>query len=164
MLRNKRKKKTKTGLVGWLFVLGLTTLWGSISVFIGLSPKRGRKGRERIDESKNVQTNSPATTASAEGPCPSVIQIVGHPGTESLPRTIAPPDHLTKTGVNVITSPEQPATVLFASSNNKNQLQTATSKQPATALFTAAYFNSQNQLQTDGETYNDNFKDVTDIS
>ena len=35
----------------------------------------------------------PAPTASAEGPCPTVIQIVGRPGTGSLPRTIAPPDH-----------------------------------------------------------------------
>ena len=35
----------------------------------------------------------PATTASAVGPCPTVIQIVGRPGTGSLPSTIAPPDH-----------------------------------------------------------------------
>ena len=35
----------------------------------------------------------PAPTASAIGPCPTVIQIVGCPGTGSLPRTIAPPDH-----------------------------------------------------------------------
>ena len=35
----------------------------------------------------------PAPTASAVGPCPTVIKIVGRPGTESLPSTIAPPDH-----------------------------------------------------------------------
>ena len=35
----------------------------------------------------------PAPIASAEGPCPTVIQIVGRPGTGSLPSTIAPPDH-----------------------------------------------------------------------
>ena len=35
----------------------------------------------------------PALTASAVGPCPTVIQIVGRPGTGSLPSTIAPPDH-----------------------------------------------------------------------
>ena len=46
-----------------------------------------------IDESKNVQTTPPAPTASAVGPCPTVIQIVGRPGTGSLPSTIAPPDH-----------------------------------------------------------------------
>ena len=36
----------------------------------------------------------PAPTASAIGPCPTIIQIVGRPGTGSLPSTIAPPDHL----------------------------------------------------------------------
>ena len=35
----------------------------------------------------------PAPTASAAGPCPIVIQIVGRPGTGSLPSTFAPPDH-----------------------------------------------------------------------
>ena len=35
----------------------------------------------------------PAPTASAIGPCPTFIQIVGRPGTESLPSTFAPPNH-----------------------------------------------------------------------
>ena len=35
----------------------------------------------------------PAPTASAVSPCPTVIQILGRPGTGSLPSTIAPPDH-----------------------------------------------------------------------
>ena len=35
----------------------------------------------------------PPLTASAVGPCPTVIQIVRRPGTGSLPSTIAPPDH-----------------------------------------------------------------------
>ena len=35
----------------------------------------------------------PAPTASAADPFPTVIQIVGRPGTGSLPSTIAPPDH-----------------------------------------------------------------------
>ena len=35
----------------------------------------------------------PASTASAVGPCPTVIQTVGLPRTGSLPSTIAPPDH-----------------------------------------------------------------------
>ena len=34
----------------------------------------------------------PAPTTSAIGPCPTVIQIVGRPGSGMLPRTIAPPD------------------------------------------------------------------------
>ena len=35
----------------------------------------------------------PAPTASAIGPCPTLIKTVGRPGTGSLPSTIAPPDH-----------------------------------------------------------------------
>ena len=35
----------------------------------------------------------PAPTASAIGPCPTLIQIVGRPSTESLLSTFAPPDH-----------------------------------------------------------------------
>ena len=35
----------------------------------------------------------PAPTVSAVGSCPTVIQIVGRPGTGSLPSTIAPPHH-----------------------------------------------------------------------
>ena len=34
-----------------------------------------------------------APTASAVSPCPTIIQIVGRPGTGSLSSTIAPPDH-----------------------------------------------------------------------
>ena len=40
-----------------------------------------------------MQTTPPAPTASEVGPCPTLIQIVGRPGTGSLPRTIAPPNH-----------------------------------------------------------------------
>ena len=42
---------------------------------------------------KMSKQSPPAHTASAVGPCPTVIQIVGRPGTGSLPSTIAPPDH-----------------------------------------------------------------------
>ena len=39
-------------------------------------------------------SEQPSTpTASAEGPCPTVIQIVGRPGTGSLSSTTAAPDH-----------------------------------------------------------------------
>ena len=44
----------------------------------------------RVKMSKQLP---PAPTASAVGPWPTVIQIVGRPGTGSLPSTIAPPDH-----------------------------------------------------------------------
>ena len=37
----------------------------------------------------------PAPAASAIGPCPTVIKIVGRPGSGSLPSTIAPPNHPT---------------------------------------------------------------------
>ena len=42
---------------------------------------------------KMSKSPPPAPTASAIGPCPTVITIVGRPGTGSLPSTIAPPDH-----------------------------------------------------------------------
>ena len=79
-------------LVGLLVVLGLTALETVFQSISGRLPERGRKRREKIAESITVQTSPPAPTASAIGPCPTIIQIVGRPGTESLPSTIAPPD------------------------------------------------------------------------
>ena len=46
-----------------------------------------------------VKMSKQPPTASAVGPCPTVIQIVGRPGTRSLPRTIAPPDHPSMNGI-----------------------------------------------------------------
>ena len=43
----------------------------------------------------------PAPTASAVGPCPNVIQIVGRPGTGSLPSTVALPDHPHSMGIAI---------------------------------------------------------------
>ena len=89
----------------------------------GRLPKRGRKRIERIDESKNVQTTPTRTFCKCSRPlpychpncrtprhwkftphhpttpCPTVIQIVGRPSTESLPSTIAPPHHPLLAGV-----------------------------------------------------------------
>ena len=62
------------------------------SLYRAVSQREGER-RERIDESKNVQTTPPAPTASEIGPCPTVIKIVGRPGTGSLSSTIAPPVH-----------------------------------------------------------------------
>ena len=42
---------------------------------------------------KMSKQSPPAPTARVVGPCPTVIKIVGRPGTGSLPSTIAPPDH-----------------------------------------------------------------------
>ena len=50
--------------------------------------ERGEKGQMRVKMSKQPP---PAPTASAVGPCPTEIQIVGRPDTGSLPSTIAPP-------------------------------------------------------------------------
>ena len=41
----------------------------------------------------------PAPTASAIGPCPTVIQTEGRPGTGSKPRTIASPNHPIPEGI-----------------------------------------------------------------
>ena len=56
------------------------------SLYRAVSQREGERGeKERVEESKSVQT-TPL-------PCCTVIQIVGRPGTGSLPSTIAPPDH-----------------------------------------------------------------------
>ena len=52
--------------------------------------------RERIEESKNVQTTTARTYCKRSRPLPLPyyhLNSVGLPGTGSLPRTIAPPDH-----------------------------------------------------------------------
>ena len=78
-------------LVGWLFGFN-GPLRQYFSLYRAASEREGKRG-EKIVESKNVQTTPPAPTASTVGPCPTIIQIVRRPGTGSLPRTFAPPDH-----------------------------------------------------------------------
>ena len=73
--------------------LGLTALWDIVSVYIGPSHREREKRKEKIEERRNVQTTPSAPTASAIGPCPTIIQIVGRPGTGSLPRTIEASDY-----------------------------------------------------------------------
>ena len=46
-------------------------------------------------------SKQPPPTASAVGPSPTVIQIVGRPSTGSLPSTIAPPNHPHSQGVRL---------------------------------------------------------------
>ena len=77
-------------MVGWLGFNG--PLRQYFSLYWAVSQREGERG-ERIDQSKNVQTTPSEPTASAIGPCPTVIKIVGRPGTERLPSTIAPPYH-----------------------------------------------------------------------
>ena len=82
-------------LVGWLVVLGLTTLWDSISVYIRPSPRETEKEKRSDRWEKNVRTTPPAPTASAIGPCPTVIQISRTPRhlkfTQHLRTTRPPP-------------------------------------------------------------------------
>ena len=80
-------------LLIWLVVLGLTALWDNILVYIGPSPKEREKEEKGQMWVKMSKPPPPAPTASAIGPYPTVIKIVGRPGTGSLPITIAPPDH-----------------------------------------------------------------------
>ena len=51
-----------------------------------------------IDKNKNVRTTPTRTYYKRSRPLPYVIQIVGRPGTGSLPSTIAPPDHPSELG------------------------------------------------------------------
>ena len=94
------KKAYNTCLFPWLRVGWLVGCFGFngplrqyFSLYMAVSQKRGRKRKERIDESKMSKQPPPAPTASVVVPCPIVIKIVGRPGTESLPSTIAPPYH-----------------------------------------------------------------------
>ena len=61
------------------------------SLYRAVSQREGERGKK--GQTREYPNNPPAPTASAEGPCPTVIQIVGCPDTGSLPSTIAPPDH-----------------------------------------------------------------------
>ena len=85
-----KQNLSKTSMVGWLFWFN-----GPSREYLcrTVSQKKGRKRRERTDESKMSKQPPPAPTANAVGPCPTVSQMLGCPGTESLPCTIAPPDH-----------------------------------------------------------------------
>ena len=89
-------KVSDPSLVGWLFwaYRPFETVFQSIS---GRLPEGGRQKRKVIDERKNVQTPPPqsAPTASAIGPCPTIIQISRTPRhwkfTQHLRTTRPPP-------------------------------------------------------------------------
>ena len=82
-------------LVSWLF-FGLNgPLRQYFSLYRAVSQRegeRGEKGKRRIKMSKPPP---PAPTASAIGPCPTIIQIVGRPALEVYP---APSHHPTTPG------------------------------------------------------------------
>ena len=62
------------------------------SLYRAVSQREGERV-ERTDESKNVQTTPTRTYCKRNRPLPTVIKIVGRPGTGSWLSTIAPPDH-----------------------------------------------------------------------
>ena len=64
-----------------------------LSLYRAVSQREGEREEKEQMKVKMSKQPPPAPTASAAGPCPTVIQIVGRPGTGSLPSTIAPPDH-----------------------------------------------------------------------
>ena len=61
--------------VGWLVVLG--PLRQYFSLYRAVSQREGEKRREKIEDSKMFKQPPPAPTASAMGPCHTIIQIVG---------------------------------------------------------------------------------------
>ena len=79
-------------LVGWLFGFNgpMRQYFSLYRAFPQREEERGKKGKMREKMSKQPP---PAPSASALGPCPTVVQIVGRPGIGSLPSTLAPPDH-----------------------------------------------------------------------
>ena len=82
---------TLNGLVGCFGLNG--PLRQYFSLYRAVSQREGERieiGYMRLKMSKQPP---PAPTASAVGPCPTVIESVGRPGTGSLQSTIAPPDH-----------------------------------------------------------------------
>ena len=80
-------------MIDWFVVFGLTALLDSTSVFIGPFLREREREKMIVDERKMSKQPRSAHTASAVGPCPSLIQISRTPGTVSLPSTIAPSDH-----------------------------------------------------------------------
>ena len=75
---------------GWL--VGCFGLSGPLrqyfSLYRAVSQREGER-EERIEERKMSKQPPPAPFASAIGPCPTITQIVGRPGTGSFPRTVS---------------------------------------------------------------------------
>ena len=75
----------------------------------------------------------PAPTASAVGPCPTVIKIVGRPGTESLPSTFAPPDHPRLPRKSMVRLTDRPDMTLNVYRGRKTAIQQQQLDQPIAA-------------------------------
>ena len=75
-LKGPLSPKQPTHQVGWL--VGCFGFYGPLRQYFRLYRAvslRGRKRRERIEESKNSKQPPPAPTASAVGPCPTVSKL-----------------------------------------------------------------------------------------
>ena len=86
---------SRRAVVGWL--VGCFGFNGPLrqyfSLYQAVSQREGEREEKGQMRAKMSKQPPPAPTASAVGPCPTVIKIVGRPGTGSLPSTFAPPDH-----------------------------------------------------------------------
>ena len=89
-LRTKNKYTHQT-LVGCFGFNG--PLRQYFSLYWAASQREGEREEKGYMRVKKSEQPLPAPTASAVGPCPTVIKVVGRPGTGSLPSTFAPPDH-----------------------------------------------------------------------
>ena len=90
LLRSSENREFEADWLVYYFVFN--GLLNNISVYIGPSPKRGRKKRKKMAERKNAQTTTLAPIASTIGTCPTIVQISRTPDTECLASTFVPPD------------------------------------------------------------------------
>ena len=78
-------------IVGWLF----RVLWpfGSISVYIGSSPREGEENRKDKGEKKCPNNPHPHLLQAQNALALLLSKLVGRPGTENLHSTFSPSDH-----------------------------------------------------------------------
>ena len=86
-----QRKKTNDWLVGCFGFNGPLTQY--FSLYRAVSQRAGERGEKGWIRVKMSKQPPPAPTARAVGPSPTIIQIVGRPGTGSLLSTIAPLHH-----------------------------------------------------------------------
>ena len=79
--------------------------------------------RKNRGEKKCPDNSQPAPTASTIGPCPTITQIVGRPGTGSFLRTIAPPDHPRLPRKSVVRLTDRPDMTLDVYRGRKTTMQ-----------------------------------------
>ena len=93
------------------------------SLYRAVSRRKRDREEKRWKRVKMSKQPPPAPTESAIDPCPTFIQNVGRPGTGSLPRTIAPPDHPLDNWYVASGTPENPRVGRKTLRNQPNQVQ-----------------------------------------